>query len=173
MVHSVVVLVLCFRVIACDASDWTDLPEMYSFQFGIDALELKDASSTTVIMQSASMNGNWLTRHAQPQKNRNCEWECHIQECSYLHSWEWFVFITKWWLDMPEVTSAYLPYATKSMVDIIVSGGTHFIPLSPIDIGALVYEFYWSPRDGWILFVPHTSHVSQSLFSVNLGIRTS
>lgn len=58
MVHSVVVLVLCFRVIACDASDGTDLPEMYSFQFGIDALELKDASSTTVIMQSASMNEN-------------------------------------------------------------------------------------------------------------------
>ena len=43
---------------------------------------------------------------------------------------------------MPEVTDAYLPYATKSMIDIIVSGGTHFIPLSPIDIGALVYEFY-------------------------------
>ena len=53
-VHSVIVLVLCLRVIDCDVSDWIDLPELTSIQMGRDAFEFKRDESSTLIMQSVS-----------------------------------------------------------------------------------------------------------------------
>ena len=61
----------------------------------------------------------------------------------------------EWWLDMPSLTDVYLPDAFYYKNHITIRGSTHFIPLSRIDIGALQRFFNWSPRGGWILFVPH------------------
>ena len=59
MRHSLGVLVLCLRVIDCDESDLTDLPELTSIQMGNHAFVFsnEDASST-LIMRSACMNEN-------------------------------------------------------------------------------------------------------------------
>ena len=56
--RSTCVLVLCLRVIDCDESDLTDLPELTSIQMGNNALEFNDDASSTLIMRSACMNEN-------------------------------------------------------------------------------------------------------------------
>ena len=56
----------------------------------------------------------------------------------------------KWWLDMPSLTDVVLDsrYAFRYKNDVTIRGGTHFIPLSPTDIGALYpyvsYEYCMS-----------------------------
>ena len=53
------VLVLCLRVIDCDESDLTDLPELTSIQMGNNAFRFKENdASSTLIMRSACMNVN-------------------------------------------------------------------------------------------------------------------
>ena len=57
--YSMVVLVLCLRVIDCDVSDRLDLPELTSIQMGYDALRFTYGDElTTLIMRSAEMNEN-------------------------------------------------------------------------------------------------------------------
>ena len=43
----------------------------------------------------------------------------------------------EWCLDMPSLTDVYLPDAFWYKTDVTITGSTHFIPLSRIDIGAL------------------------------------
>ena len=66
----------------------------------------------------------------------------------------------EWHLDMPSLTDVYLPYAFHYKKDVTIRGSTLFISLSRIDIGALQRFFNWSPRGGWILFVPHISFIT-------------
>ena len=67
-----IVIVLCLRVNDCDVSDWLDLPELTSIQMGMDAFKFKeDDESATLIMRSAEMNENWLTRLAQAHQSHN------------------------------------------------------------------------------------------------------
>ena len=47
----------------------------------------------------------------------------------------------KWCLDMPSLTDVYLPWAFEYKNDVTIRGGTHFILLSRIDIGAL-YPYF-------------------------------
>ena len=42
---------------------------------------------------------------------------------------------------MPSVTNMDLIYAFRNKTDATIIGGTHFIPLSPIDIGILQNYF--------------------------------
>ena len=66
------VLVLCLRVTDYDVSDWLDLPELTSIQMGYYAFVFKeDDESSTLIMRSAEMNVNWLTRLAQTHNTQN------------------------------------------------------------------------------------------------------
>ena len=70
--HSLIVLVLCLRVIDCDVSDWLDLPELTSIQMGEDALMFNNADyCSELIMQSDEMNVNWLTRLTQTHNTHN------------------------------------------------------------------------------------------------------
>ena len=70
--HSVVVLLLCLRVIDCDVSDWLDLPELTSIQMGEDALMFcMDGGGNELIMQSDEMNVNWRTRFTQTHNTHN------------------------------------------------------------------------------------------------------
>ena len=62
----------------------------------------------------------------------------------------------EWCLDMPSLTDVYLPYAFDYKTDVTIRGSTRFIPLSPIDIGALQEYFNWSPRGTWLLSLCHT-----------------
>ena len=66
----------------------------------------------------------------------------------------------EWHLDMPSLTNVDLPYAFHYKKDVTIRGSTLFISLSRIDIGALQRFFNWSPRGGWILFVPHISFIT-------------
>ena len=52
--RSVIVLVLCLRVIDCDMSDWIDLPELTSIQMDYSAFRFKYGESSTLIMRSDS-----------------------------------------------------------------------------------------------------------------------
>ena len=76
----------------------------------------------------------------------------------------------KWWLDMPSLTNVVLPEAFEYKDDVTIRGSTHFIPLSRIDIGALQRFFNWSPRGGWILFVPQIPFITvwESIVSVQI-----
>ena len=57
---------------------------------------------------------------------------------------------------MPSLTDVYLPHAFYYKNDVTITGSTHFIPLSRIDIGALRRFFNWSPRGTWLLSLCHT-----------------
>ena len=167
MVHSRFVLVLCLRVIDCDVSDWIDLPELTSIQMGHNAFRFKyQDDSTTLIMRSAEMNENWLTRLAQTHITQNLYKEkrrivqFHILLSSSHHSREWFSSTMKWCLDMPSLTDVYLPEAFAYKNDVTITGSTHFILLSQLDIGALQSYFNWSPRGTWLFSLCHTSHSS-------------
>ena len=61
---------------------------------------------------------------------------------------------------MPSLTDVYLPHAFYYKNDVTITGSTHFIPLSRIDIGALQNKFNWPPRGGWMLFVPHIPFIT-------------
>ena len=51
--HSVIVLVLCLRVIDCDVSERLDLPELESIHLGEYAFYFDyNSDSTTIIMRS-------------------------------------------------------------------------------------------------------------------------
>ena len=50
--HSVIVLVLCLRVIDCDVSERLDLPELESIHLGEYAFYFDCSDSTTIIMRS-------------------------------------------------------------------------------------------------------------------------
>ena len=158
-VHSFGVLVLCLRVNDCDVNDWLDLPELTSISGGCSPLRFGDESSNTLIMRSAEMNVNWLTRLAQIHITHNGSRWLFWYVClsSSHHSWEWFSSTMKWCLDMPSLTNVVLTrYSFTYKNDVTIRGSTHFIPLLRIDIGALQNYFNWSPRGTWLLFVPHT-----------------
>ena len=85
----------------------------------------------------------------------------------------------EWCLDMPNLTNVVLPWAfrndfvkdvniTGSIVkDVNITGSTHFISLSPIDIGALRSYFNWSPRVTWLLSLCHTQSTHTHLLSTS------
>ena len=112
--QSVIVIVLCLRVIDCDVIDWLDLPELTSIQVGDLAFtyDMDDASST-LIMQSDCVNVNWRTRLAQTHNTHSTynrrHYPIHIRVSSSHHSREWFSSVMKWCLDMPSLTNVDLP----------------------------------------------------------------
>ena len=59
----------------------------------------------------------------------------------------------KWCLDMPNLNNVDLSskWAFYYKNDVTITGSTHLIPLSSIDIGALRRFFNWSSRHVWYL----------------------
>ena len=70
--------------------------------------------------------------------------------------WRVILIHYEWCLAIPNLTDVYLPHAFEYKNDVTIRGGTHFIPLSRIDIGALQDNFNWPPRGTWLLSLCHT-----------------
>lgn len=94
VVLSIVVIVLCTRVVSFDSYDWLDLPELVSIYMEYDAFRFNDDSWDTLIMRSDERRMDWWSRFAEIDDS---DWqsvqELHIQVSSSSCSWEWFLVV--------------------------------------------------------------------------------
>lgn len=121
VVLSIVVIVLCTRVVSFDSYDWLDLPELVSIYMEYDAFRFNNDSWDTLIMRSDERRMDWWSRFAEVDdsdwqsvqelhiqvSSSSCSWECfivvgvktrHAQFDSYWNAWLW-VWLQEWCYD--------------------------------------------------------------------------